>query len=111
MTKSTSAKHVPGPWRRNEYAPGKFGTIIVPANGDRSRYIAGVNYAGSIEATEATANLIAAAPELLAALRECVAVLEKPGDWGGANLAETNGGRLALKHARAALARVEGIAQ
>lgn len=50
--------HTPGPWKGN-------GTLI---ESDAPSYIASVNYAGSVEETRANARLIAAAPELLAAL-------------------------------------------
>lgn len=91
--------HTKGPWLR-QLISGRPGTLVV-APGDE-RYIASINYRGSIERTNADADLIAAAPELLEACRLLLAVrLERAGDRAAD--AEV---RLAM----AAIAKAEGSA-
>lgn len=66
----TNAKHTPGPWSRNIKPAHKYVTVW----SGRNTHVAYVATGGPLSNEEIEANicLIAAAPELLAALRECV---------------------------------------
>lgn len=92
-----NAKHTPGPWRRAlSGAANQPGTIIV-AQGD-SRYVASVNYRGSVDRTSADADLIAAAPELL---ETCKRLMEQISETGTVN-------QLEGQRAIAVIAKAEG---
>lgn len=68
----TKAKHQPGPWSIKGYTLFSGETVVgsvVDANGETVR-LTGVALSGG-PVCEANARLIAAAPELLAALKEC----------------------------------------
>lgn len=97
----SEAKHTPGPW---EIRRG-YDTII-----DSIGPCIPEEYAGSawLKLSEADARLIAAAPELLEALKQCRLALEpyddvKPRDW------KTDREKLAFAHqaARAAISKAE----
>lgn len=66
-----SAQHTPGPWTFDDKSGDAGGLVVWAANGDR---VARVCWFGDQSetpwATEANARLIAAAPDLLRALRE-----------------------------------------
>lgn len=67
----TTSKHTPGPWA---YDPAEL--RIYYADGDVEPTVAYVEYDNSSEAqAEADARLIAAAPELLAALKDAIALM------------------------------------
>ena len=111
-------KHTPGPWRLTE-----SGDAIVSADGGTLIVETGQDYWKNLEAAaagassdiakrhlpqvRANARLIAAAPELLEALRACDLFLTAHGQgWFNAS----NEGRNAWKMARAAIAKAEGKA-
>lgn len=91
-----STQHTPGPWHRNIRAAGKYPTVYA----GRNAHIAVVKQAASPEETEANIDLIAAAPDLLDALRMIA-------DWADSNVADPalNG---PLGYARAAIAKATG---
>lgn len=60
----TAAKHTPGPWKATE-----TGGIFSPE--PHSSHVASVNQYPNGAESDANARLIAAAPELLAALKSC----------------------------------------
>ena len=63
----TMTKHTPGPWHRNIKPAKKYGIIFA----GRNTHVAGLCVQGLADTEiEANCNLIAAAPELLAALRD-----------------------------------------
>jgi hypothetical protein len=66
------AQHTPAPWTARQE-----GGIIAPWNvtSDSLAYVAGT-FGRTAQEQEANARLIAAAPDLLAALQECLSVLE-----------------------------------
>ena len=63
-----NAKHTPGPWHRNIRANGKYPTVFA----GRNQHVAVVKQQGDPSETEANIDLVAAAPELLAALQKAV---------------------------------------
>jgi hypothetical protein len=81
-----SAKHTPGPW---SYDPASFwkrpGLRGFKVYGPDSKSIAAYSSAGNrnAEEQEANARLIAAAPDLLAALRELIETAERFADLRG----------------------------
>jgi len=91
-----STKHTPGPW--NYAGPSDIGrdTYSIYGNGPLA-YTAGPSDYG--DAAEANARLIAAAPMMLDALKECVSELEGVG-WGGAGYTDL---------AHAAIAAATGV--
>lgn len=90
--------HTPGPWRIG----GTEKRVIFADNGDVVARIACYGEQSETpEAEKANARLIAAAPELLGALRSCVMVMER--DLSGLQLIQPE-----LKEARAAIAKAEG---
>lgn len=100
-----SAKHTPGPWRFDDsgaivrlFPIGDMSGCMAIAYGITGKH---PDYMPQAE-QHANARLIAAAPELLDALRATVAALEASGD--GANLEMPSP---ALDNARALLARLE----
>jgi hypothetical protein len=86
---SEQTKHTPGPWKAQEDLPNKLGrefNIYIGTNYkpgglcDGSRTIAkicglAITKPGALEVNRANAKLIAAAPDLLAALIECEKLL------------------------------------
>lgn len=84
--------HTPGPWARNKMSGGRVGTLIVQADDSGNSfypYVASVNYGGSIKTTNANADLIAAAPDLLATLEDIIEQAEKTMLLLGADLADS----------------------
>lgn len=74
------AAHTPGPWHRNIVPARKYPTIFA----GRNTHVAVVQSQGlTDEEVEANCNLIAAAPELLAALQCFIALNDPQGafDW------------------------------
>jgi hypothetical protein len=67
-----TSKHTKGPWFRNIRAGGKYPTVFA----GRNNHVAVVQQQESADETEANIDLIAAAPELLEALRSCVDSME-----------------------------------
>lgn len=63
-----TTKHTPGPWHRNIRANGKYPTVFA----GRNQHVAVVKQQGDPSETEANIDLVAAAPELLAALQKAV---------------------------------------
>ena len=84
-------KHIPGPWQANK-------SFVWTAGHDPEGAVASVNACWTEEAQKANARLIAAAPDLLEALRIITAI--------AATLPGTHG--LAVDNARAAIAKAEG---
>ena len=97
MTKTKEAKHTPGPWKA-ESAAGQHDTAGWMVLG-RSRLVASVS--NLWEDAEANARLIAAAPELLEALKNIVDWFDVKRDLNDGAQSET------LKEALAALDKAE----
>ena len=72
-----SAQHTPGPWRVERQNPSPTTGEWMIA-GTKPGYLAEVRDCGSMD-VQANARLIAAAPDLLAALQALVAELDGPG--------------------------------
>lgn len=89
--------HTKGPWLR-QLTYGRPGTLIVAPG--HERYVAAVNYRGSIDRTNADADLIAAAPELL---ETCKRLMEQISETGTVN-------QLEGQRAIAVIAKAEGRA-
>lgn len=104
-----SAKHTPGPW-----------TVLMAPAGARieSEYasvvLVGCDEIGADDVerlsheAKANARLIAAAPELLEALKEAERLLAKAFGEPPALASYTNDGHRAIRDARAAIAKAEG---
>ena len=104
------SKHTPGPWTAHTDVVGTNPDILVDAIGHG--IIADIG-GGSIEERQANANLIAAAPELLAALKEYVATIpafrSKPVGAPGSAARNEQGALIALEdRAKAVIAKAEG---
>ena len=69
-----SAQHTPGPWA---YRPSNNGHFIA-GTGENSGYLAEVRQCRSKQDIRADARLIAAAPEMLAALQAVLAEIDGP---------------------------------
>ncbi len=101
------SKHTPGPWA---YRPSNDGHFIAGV-GENSGYLAEVRQCRSKQDIRADARLIAAAPELLAALRGMLAIVNESGGVAGYHL---NGNTAEwdefdeVDAARAAIAKAEG---
>lgn len=95
--------HTPGPWRRNIKPASKYNTIFA---GD-AKHIASLSTAGMADdEMEANCNLIAAAPELLEALRE---IADDYADRFDMTCPGTNPGiKYVVEQARAAIAKATG---
>ena len=100
----TNTTHTPGPWRVSGYRLAVFAKL----NGIKV-VIADCNRTLGYSESEANARLLAAAPDLLEALKQCRLALEpyddvKPRDW------KTDREKLAFAHqaARAAIAKATG---
>jgi len=88
----STSKHTPGPWRVGPYSPGHPPSVLA-GEGDEARHVAGYRTALGLD----DARLIAAAPEMLEALREM--------------LLDADAGQVRMDvvaNARALLARVDG---
>lgn len=97
MTKHSDNKlgsngHTPGPWHRNIPPASKYNTIFA----GRNTHVCSLDRAGKSESEiEANAYLIAAAPDLLAALRLALALFDKGHaidafNWGASCLSADN---------------------
>lgn len=95
------SKHAPGPWAI-EFDGDEQPRRIVDRDGEHVTYIDGSRYHDNREDPEALANcaLIAAAPELLSALKDCLEGMAEQ----GVELCE----HIAVAKARAAIAKAEG---
>lgn len=110
-----STQHTPGPWRQNGSlitAQGDFGTTIasLPCKCDAVPRFADAA-ARDFAERDANARLIAAAPDLLAALRQLRNSCEMP--WMQTRMRGASCGNdveIALNAARAAVAKAEGRA-
>lgn len=94
--------HTPGPWKASNggvwsEAARDYG-FVASCGGDFSR-----------DERAANAALIASAPDLLAALRECEHWLVKAHGEPPETAAQTNGFHRAIREARAAVAKAEGV--
>uniref|UniRef100_A0A6M3LR29 Uncharacterized protein n=1 Tax=viral metagenome TaxID=1070528 RepID=A0A6M3LR29_9ZZZZ len=90
------SKHTPGPWKRAGHGNGKQELSIFRNDGKEIACIRG-------EAQLADARLIAAAPELLYALREIVSQIDQGGSGGKVFSRDA-----CIAAARAAIAKAEG---
>ena len=88
-----SAQHTPGPWdfTQDGSTAKKLATVCVTGDG----WIVGVPFSRETDVnyeqhgtSKADARLIAAAPELLAALRKAEHIIEKLAGWSGNDLSE-----------------------
>lgn len=94
-----SAKHTPGPWREDGLPIDDYRTII-DEQGNELCEVTPHN-------GEANARLIAAAPDMLAALRECLAYMDSLPDAPQGSIAEV--GQCGARYiARQAIASAEG---
>ena len=97
--------HTPGPWTQDEY-----GSVKTPSG--ETLLVEGVALAGrSTEETRANARLIAAAPDLLAALKLAFQALDAIGDEMTVGERYTNAGQYlidSLNPARDAIKKAEG---
>lgn len=99
-----NAQHTPGPWHRNIKPATHYNTIFA----GRNTHVTRLAVEGkSEEEVEANCALIVAAPDMLAALREAVRVLEYAADALDAPAASHF--RETISDARAAIAKAEGI--
>lgn len=67
----TQSKHTQGPWHRNIKAKGKYPVVFA----GRNQHVAVTAQQEDSNETEANIDLIAAAPELLTNLKQCVVCL------------------------------------
>lgn len=104
----SNVKHTPGPWltARNECHIGGIATIHHCINNDWVEVWSDKWFEGdglTEEVMEANARLIAAAPDLLEALQECVSMLEQfcfsDANCEGAVTAQVNEARNAIRKA------------
>ena len=115
VAQDVQATHTPGPWIVDEYghvyaeAFIKHGTVVV--DGEEKPYKSGLvalPYGEIIDlkiTTDANARLIAAAPELLAALKDVTERFVRCAVHSGSDREFVEG---AVEHARAAIAKAEG---
>lgn len=78
----SNAKHTPGPWQLRE-RDGSSSYALTDATGEHVQYLARSRYCDGRRDEEGEANcqLIAAAPELLAALESVINGLQCHADW------------------------------
>lgn len=97
-----NSKHTPGPWRVG--TPGPNGCYSVgTTKGLMTAMVAhSINMADQREQAEGDARLIAAAPELLAALISLLAMCERQTDFND------DGDGAMFEHCRAAIAKATG---
>lgn len=113
-------KHTPGPWLCGHFADdahsynctsilaeGYMGSIAQVTVGNGLPISQGGNDAPPLEEAKANGRLIAAAPEMLACLKEAVAVTERDLQIGG-RLSDQ--GRASFQRAKDIIARAEGTA-
>jgi hypothetical protein len=94
--------HTPGPWHRNIKPATKYSTVW----SGRNKHVAAVTVSGlSPEEVEANISLIAAAPELLAALKALMPVLDKAQETDNVFGKMHNDAMDAEQAARAAIAK------
>lgn len=101
----TKSKHTPGPWEREAQAI-RIQTMGWPINDPRDGSRLAVVLGEKSEELRANARLIAAAPDLLAALRKLIDVTPVEYDYAGEPMDREFGA--ALTEAEAILARIEG---
>jgi hypothetical protein len=94
---TTETKHTPGPWKIVEQ---RFPVCIIEGE-DGTCVVGNVSGQPGLDGQTANARLIAAAPELLEALRDCLATLD------GLKRHNTNCDYVAAIQARAAIAKAE----
>lgn len=97
-TQETKQGHTPGPWKQHT-TPGK---VYASVRGVDGRCVADCGSRSDVVA-QANAMLIAAAPDILAALQECITAYEvhRDGQTTGALWPDPNH----IVHARAAIAK------
>lgn len=91
-------KHTPGPWIFYADTPSTDPNWHIVTTANRMRVLANVHIEPGNEMDEANARLIAAAPELLVALADCVAVMGN--EMKGLSVIQPE-----LRQARAAIAK------
>lgn len=96
--------HTPGPWRFQQDGHEPYWSVDMPFTDGSGRYGA---YNAMVYTTEADARLVAAAPELLAALKNCRDWLVNICDSSKLESAE----RGFLEQATVAIAKAEGRAE
>ena len=96
-----NTKHTPGPWSRNIRAGGKYPVVFA----GRNQHAATVCQQRDGAETEANIDLIAAAPDMLAALCALLAAI----DCGGHEEVVDASNPLCVKSARAAIATATGV--
>jgi hypothetical protein len=81
-------KHTPGPWKINRHGYESLYACHEFVEGDSGIGVCGIWHPESHREQDANARLIAAAPELLEALKQVVAWMDAPGDsaFGDAQL-------------------------
>lgn len=98
-----AAQHTPGPWRPCEE------TMVRVVVADNGRWIADCDFEGPPSESDANARLIAAAPDLLAALEDAAAsldtILGDPRMDAAMLSGDRYGRRKVLEAARAAIAK------
>ena len=94
-----NAKHTPGPWNIGTPPPNGEQTV-----GTDQGLMVAVATTGAGVKTKANAHLIAAAPDLLEALKDCVAVMDR--ELAGLKVIQPE-----LSAARAAIAKATGEPQ
>lgn len=100
-------KHTPGPWSRNIKANGKYPVVFA----GRNQHVAVVHQQKDGAETEANIDLVAAAPDLLAALVCAINALEGRYPWPVAGkFTKKEACAAAVSTARAAIARAKGEA-
>lgn len=99
---STNTKHTPGPWAITRYSTSD-GQLRIVTDDNQALPLASVNYGDGItmKTTAANARLIAAAPDLLEALKKVLAFAEAP-----VSMSADHDGILA--EVRAAIAKATG---
>ncbi len=102
-----TAQHTPGPWKYERFQTTADTWLIERRDSGRKSFIAETHCTlGHGGNAEANARLIAAAPELLAALEAC----EKHMTHSLVELNQGNGGMVSATHrARAAVAKAKGL--
>jgi hypothetical protein len=98
-----TTKHTPGPWECVEYGRGEASILSTPLRGTQQwvahiHRIPGKDIHRMVKTTEADARLIAAAPDLLEALKLCAVLIHDGNRQGDA----------AIEAARAAIAKATG---
>lgn len=100
------SKHTPGPWTIEEYGDGDLPALAIHKDSEtRVCFMATPGSHGDPATIAADARLIAAAPDLLAALRACVNNLAPYGDE---DAIESGSIGNCLRRARAAIAKARG---